>query len=197
MVEDGRWIQAGSVAGPNWQNVHTSAGLCYGAGPALNYEDCTACRNNFNNASHRTRATIHKQAGYTPPSTHEVELVVAVNISANRVQLYEWLWSHGGIMQVVRWGGAPGDFKFDLPATVSGGGAPNHGDVMEFRYDATNSAVVVLTCYVNGNLVVTVTDNTPQRILSGNPGLSFFARAGGGLDMSSYCFSDWSCSSPA
>jgi hypothetical protein len=193
MLEDGGWIQAGDVAGPSWQNVRTAGGLCFGLGPAVNYEDCTACRADFNNAGHVARGRVHVAPGYQPPSTHEVELVVGVDIAPSSVRLYEWLWSFGGGLQVVRWNGPAADFTLDLPVRGPGVGAAVEGDVMELRYDASDPSQVVLTCLVNDVVVASAVDTTAGRILSGNPGLSFFAREGAGLDMASYCFTEWSC----
>ncbi len=193
LVEDGGWWQAGTIAGPNWQNVRVQGGRAFGVGPSANYDDCTACRADFGGDKHRARAVIHRAAGYTAPSTHEVELVVAVNLGPNSVRLYEWLWSIHGGLQIVRWNGLPSDFTLDLPVSGPGVGVPRDGDVMELRYDASSGNQVVLNCYANDVLVATAIDDTPGRILSGHPGLSFFARSGSGLNMASYCFSEWSC----
>ena len=121
-------------------------------------------------------------------------MVAGVTISPGNIRLYEFLWAHAGTWQIVRWDGPKGSFNFSLPVSGPGPGVPNDGDVMEFRYDATNSDEVVLTCYKNGALVATARDSTSGRILSGNPGLSFYATSGTNEDMSRYCFSEWSCS---
>ena len=194
MVEDGHW-RHGRVHGLDWQNVKTAGGLAFGEAVSINdYNDCVACRDNVNNNKHSVVATIHKDASYTPPGNPEVELVVGCSINANSIRLYEFLWAHAGTWQIVRWDGAKGTFNFGLPVTGPGPGTPVEGDRMEFRYDATNAADVVLTCYKNGVLVGTAHDTTAGRILSGNPGLSFYATSGSNADMSRYCFTDWAYS---
>lgn len=193
MVEDGHWRQGGTH-GLDWQDVKTAGRLAFGVGLSVNgYNDCVACRDNVNNNKHSASAVIRKDPSYTPPGNPEVELVVGASIGPHSVRLYEFLWAHAGTWQIVRWNGAIGDFNFSLPVTGPGPGVPVDGDRMELRYDATNPADVVLTCYKNGVLVGTAHDATAGRILSGNPGMSFFATSGTNADMNRYCFSQWSC----
>jgi hypothetical protein len=193
MIEDGHWRQ-GKRDGRDWLDVKTGGGLAYGSAVSTGYNDCVACRDNYNNDRHTAIATIRKDPAYVPPGNPEVELIVGCNISSGSIRLYEFLWAHAGTWQIVRWNGAIGDFNFGLPAIGSGPGVPKDGDIMELRYDATNPAEVVLRCYKNGQLVATARDSTPGRITSGNPGLSFYALSGTNADMSRYCFTSWACS---
>lgn len=194
MIEDGHWRHGGRD-GLQWQDVKTAGGLAHGVALSIgDYNDCVACRDNYNNNKHTIIATVRKDPGYTPPGNPEVELVAGVNISAGSIRLYEFLWAHAGTWQIVRWDGPKGHFNFSLPVTGPGPGVPNDGDVMELRYDATNSAEVVLRGYKNGVLVLTARDSSAGRILSGNPGLSFYATSGTNADMNRYCFKDWACS---
>lgn len=191
MFEDGHWLQ-GRQHAQQWQDVHVRNGVAVGAGISTNaYDDCVACRDNFNNNKHTAIGTVFRDAGYAPSGNHEIEIIVGANIGPRSVRLYEFLWAVSGNFQVVRWNGSMGSFKFDLPTTGAVAGVPQNGDVIEVRYDATNANEVVLTCLINGRVVANVRDSTPERILSGNPGISFFGRSG--ADMTRFGFARWQC----
>ena len=193
MVEDGHW-RHGGLHGLDWQNVQTSGGHAFGTSVSNGYNDCVACRDNINNNKHVARGVVYKDASYSPPGNPEVELVVGVTIGSHTIRLYEWLIAWNGNMQIVRWDGPIGHFNFSLPVSGPGPGPLVDGDRVELRYDATRTTDVVLTCYKNGVLVATAHDTTAGRILSGNPGLSFYALSGTNEGMRRYCFAEWSCS---
>jgi len=192
--ESGSWINGGSV-GLSWQNVRTSGGVACGVGPSAGYDDCIACLRStagINSVAHSAQGTIYKAAGYAAPSSHEVGLYVGRNISAGVATGYEVNFQFGTSVQFVRWNGALGDFDV-LSPTGSGYVAAN-GDqpVVTFRIVGGNP---VITLSVGGVQKLTYTDSSAKKIVSGQPGMGFFARSGAGLDMTKYCLTGFSAAS--
>lgn len=140
---------------------------------------------------HFVRITIHRQAGYTPPSSHEIELLLRADATG---KLYECLFPFGATNGVIvhQSGANPG---WTYVNNVTGPGFHNgqrdlqHGDIVEARItgQGANIKIDVYTSApdVNGGaftLAMTVTDprslndGTPLYINSGTPGAGFFAR---------------------
>lgn len=192
--QGGIWNR-GFTEGIDWQNIRTTPGLCFGVGPSGSFDDCTADLKpsyGISSTKHYSRLVIRRAAGYTPPSTQEVATYVGATTSANVSKRYETLAAFGGAIQLVRWNGALNDVTLNgdaaWPNTPVGSGASDlqDSDVLETRYDASTGTPQI-TVYVNNVQVYSVADTSAGKLTSGQPGLGFFARSGGGLDMTAYC----------
>jgi hypothetical protein len=184
-----------------YQAVRTTPGKCFGVGASAVYDDCvvrTAAGLGISTTSHYSRAVVHRTGGYTPPSTHEVEIVLMVSETASTLKLYEGLFAFGSTFTAVRWNGTGGDFTVagtgswtDSP-DIDTGAATNvqHGDVVEGIAEIVGGSPR-LTFKLNGTTFWRCTDTSGDKLTSGQPGLSFFARSGTGLDMAAFCFSSW------
>lgn len=192
----GIWTHGGTT-GLEWQNIRAtggSPGTCYGVGPASaeGVEDCIAAiQGRFNTQRHFAQFTVKRDVGYTPPSSHEIELHVGCTIGANSIATYEMLFPFDGAFLSVRWNGAYGSFTYLFTGldTVSGDPANlsslDDGDVVRAEYDSTSGSPVI-TLKRNSVTALVLTDTAVGKITSGSPGLAFFARTGTGLDMTKY-----------
>jgi hypothetical protein len=181
--ENGVWTNGGTV-GLVWQNVEKQNGFAYGSGTSAGYDDCIAHLSGFP-ANHFAQATLHVAGNYTPPSSHEIELLLRFKITANSARGYEINCGWGGAYsQIVRWNGALNDFTY-LSPTGPGFGALAEGDVI--KATAIGSTITV---YKNGNQVMQVTDATWT---DGNPGMGMFIRPGG--TPKNYCYTQFSAGS--
>ena len=118
--------------------------------------------------------TVNKVAGYTPPDSHEIELLGLFTITANSAKGYEMDFPFGGALQPVRWNGAIGDFITTVFTTLSG--SPFNiadGDVVKSIYDSTSGSPVI-TLFLNGVQQIQLTDTTAGKITTGSPGMGFF-----------------------
>lgn len=177
--EGGEWVNGGAD-GLSWQDIRTAQGLAYASGTSAGYNDCIAHLTGFPPDQY-AEATVHVVSGYTPPSSHEVELLLRFRITANDARGYEVLagWG-GGYSQIVRWNGPLSSFTY-LSTSGPGFGALAEGDVI--RATAVGST---LTAYKNGVQVLQATDSTWA---DGDPGMGLFVRPGTGATPSSYCYS--------
>ncbi len=179
--EGGVWVNGGTD-GLDWQDVAKDQGIAYGTGLSAGYDDCIAHLTGFA-ADQYAEATLHVASGYTPPDSHEIELLLRFEITAHSARGYEinngW---NGAYSQIVRWNGALNDFTY-LTTNGPGFGALVEGDVI--RAEAVGSKITV---YKNGSEVMQATDSTWS---DGNPGMAFFIRPGSGAQPKSYCFSSF------
>src|SRR5262245_43225017 len=67
--EGGAW-KCGGVIGIDWQNPRTAGGLAYSDATVTGYTDPIAHLSGFP-PDQFARGTVHRLAGYTPPSSHE------------------------------------------------------------------------------------------------------------------------------
>jgi hypothetical protein len=181
LSEGGVWTNGGDV-GLDWQNQEKDGGLAFGTGFSAGYDDCIAHLSGFA-ADHYAEATVHAVDGYTPPSSHEVELLLRFEITANSARGYEVLcgWN-GAYSQIVRWNGPLDDFTY-LDTTGPGFGALVEGDVI--RAEAVGGTI---TAYKNGEQVMQAMDATWS---DGNPGMGFFIRPGDGAVPNNYCYTSY------
>lgn len=200
---DGGRILQGGTDGLDWQNTRSTPGKLFGVAASAGFDDCTCCLKTLQGVNplyHYSRVIISRTGGYTPPSTHEVSIVAGVSISGHVIDLYEFIFPFASTLQAVRWRGAVGGFVVNgdagWPNVPTGAGFTDaqDNDVCEVRFDG-RSGTPNLTVHVNGSQVLAVTDTTGSKITSGQPGASFFARAGTGLDMASYCIKSWEAGS--
>lgn len=193
--EVGFWRNGGTDA-LDWkdcQSVAGSPGYIHGTAASPGYDDCVAVGRGFHPQAHWVEGTVRRTTPYTPPDTQEIQLALGITLGPNFLSLYEFLFSFGGGMQIVRWNGSLGNITFNGDPTWTntpvGSGYSNvvDGDVLYAEFDS-RSGSPILTCKVNGSTVYTVTDTNAAKLTTGQPGVMFFARAGTGLDMTKYCF---------
>lgn len=168
--QSGIWVNGGSVGG-NWNNVRTTPGLAFGAATVSSTDDCLAHLNLGFLPSQSIEGTVFKAGGYSPPDSHEIELLTRWSIALGVSRGYEVNWQFAGICQIVRWNGSLGDF------TVIGSdvdiGAAVTGDKLKVTVVGSNIKV-----YKNSVEVRSETDSTWT---TGNPGIGFFPRTGATL----------------
>ena len=194
----GIWTQ-GLADGLDWQDVQStggSPGICWGTGSSGTglFNDCIATQQGvYTTNKHYSQITVSLTGGYTPPSTHETEALVGFTISAHSAKGYEMDFGFGTGLQPVRWNGAAGDFITSVFTTLSGATfGVGDGDVVKAVYDSTSGSPVI-TLFLNSVQQWVITDTTAGKIVTGSPGLGFFARPGTGLDMSKYCVKGFAC----
>ena len=185
------WTQ-GLDVGLDWQNTQStggSPGIGWGTGssPVSDNDNISIVKGLYSTTKHYAQITINKVGGYTPPSTHETEVLVGFDITAHSAKGYEMDFAWGANLQPVRWNGALNDFITTVFTTVSGAPfLPNDGDVIKVIFDSTSGSPVI-TVFQNGAQQVQYTDTTAGKITSGAPGMGFFAAPGAGLDLTKYC----------
>lgn len=181
--ENGVWV-TGLANGIDWNDVRKENGFAYGANVSAGYDDCLAHLKGFP-PNHFSQATLHVASNYTPPSSHEIELLLRFEITAKNARGYEincgW---NGAYSQIVRWNGALNDFTY-LNPTGPGFGALKEGDVIK-----ATAIGNTITVYKNGNQVMQVSDSTWT---DGDPGMAMFVRPGG--TPKNYCFTQFSAGS--
>lgn len=159
--QNGRWRHADNA----WHHVQTSGGLAFSDGFNVGYDDAYAYLRGF--PSNQKGSAIVKLGAPNPADcAPEVEILLRVSDTASTVRAYEVLLNDYGLVQIVRWNGAMGDFS------VIGDGGHWAGplDGVEFSAQVVGSTI---TAYVNDVLVATATDS---QITTGQPGIGFFRR---------------------
>jgi hypothetical protein len=188
-----------------YQKTKIVSGVMCGVAFSANYDDCVARTDaslGISTTKHYSKAVVHRAGGYTPGSTHEVELVGMVSETVSTLKLYEILWNIGGALNPVRWNGTGGDFTLqgtgnwtDTPTINTSHTNLQDGDVVEL-YCEVISGNPRITVYVNGTAVFQVSDTSVDKLTSGQPGWSFFSRDDPALVLHNYGFSyieagDW------
>ena len=204
LSEAGAWVNGGA-AGLDWQDMQTGSGRAYAAVISTGFDDCIACLNTscgISSTKHSSSATIYLESGYTPPDTHEIEIHAGCTITAHNITSYEFNIGQG----FIRWNGPGANFTLqgsadsnagdgkgwtDTP-TLNNGYAVSDGDVFTVEYDTT-SGHPVLTAKHNGTPIVIVADTSAWKIMTGQPGIACFARAGATL--SARGFTDFTAAS--
>jgi hypothetical protein len=134
---------------------------------------------------HAVKAVVKRDAGYAPLNGHETELLLNFNITPNSNRGYEIQHGLGQTVQVIRQDGAAGSFTPQGTGdfTMTPNGAFNSdvqdGDVVEVLCTTNLSGVPTLTYYLNSVYQWDLTDSSPSRIQSGQPGFGFFCRGTG------------------
>lgn len=195
--QGGIWTQGGTV-GLDWQNTRSNGGapgIAYGVGPSAGFDDCIATvqGQGLSTTKHYSEIRIVRVGGYTPPSSHETNGLCGFTISANSAKGYEIINPFNSNVQPVRWNGGLGNFDTTVFTLLSGSSyVAVDGDVIKNVFDSTSGSPVI-TVFVNGVQQIQWTDTTAGKILSGFPGMGFFAASGAGLDMTKYCNSRFDC----
>ncbi len=193
--EGGKWINGGTT-GQQWKNVATAGGNAIASAfvgqGSVNYDDSIAVLNTSFTANQYATGTVYKVGGYAPSVTHEIELLLRFQITANSARGYEVLWNTAGAMAVVRWNGPIDNYTDLTPYGVGNAliGVPVTGDVLRAQIVGN-----VITVYKNGVQVfqVDITAVSGSVWTSGQPGIGFFPRVGATL--ASYGWSDFGAGS--
>lgn len=187
------WLNGGTD-GTHWQDVDTtggSPGKAFGHGFAgESFEggefDDPICQLKASfrafNPNQFVQGIVHRAPGYSPTSSHEIELLTRFAIGGGLARGYEVLWAHDGGMAIVRWNGPKADSSnsnhgFDELASTTLAAAVD-GDVL--RVEISGSTITV---QVNGSTVLTTTDTTWT---DGQPGMGFWPRTGGTVVKANY-----------
>ena len=165
--ESGNWINGGTV-GLDWTNVSTTPGLAIGHQVGASYTDATALLAGSWAPDQPAEATV-QAVNVKDACFQEVELRLRSSLSAHRATGYEILFkaskSGGAYAGVVRWNGALGDFTPLTPLLFGSQYGVTEGDVVKASIVGN-----VITAYINGAVVWTVTDSTYS---TGSPGMGF------------------------
>lgn len=192
LSQGGIWTigdNSGLNAGTGPQTTGGAPGACFvHAGDGVDYLGTLQSR--FSPTQHYAQFTVKRTVGYIAPDTQECELLIGFTLASGVASGYELdFWFGGAVIQGVRWNnGATNDYDFGAVTELSGTwpGALVDGDVVKAIYDSSSGSPVI-TVLVNGSTAVVLTDTTAGKILSGSPGLGFFARTGTGFDATGYC----------
>jgi hypothetical protein len=186
------WIQ-GLSTGIDWQNMQSTPGKCFlTALSPTEYDDNIAHRNpalGISSTRHYVQGTLGITGGYSPPDAHEMALHLFSTITANSIFTYEILCAlRSTSIVLMRWNGARG--LFDQLATSSTFSALSDGDVVRGEGILTAGSPA-MNIFVNAVNVLSFTDTSGSKLVTGQPGLGGFARAGGTL--ASHFWKAFSC----
>jgi len=183
LSEGGKWTN-GKAVGINWNNVQSVPGKAYAADYATGYNDPIAVLNTSFTANQYAQGTVYRAAGYSPGVSHEIELLLHFQITANNARGYEVLWAYDGGIAIVRWNGPLGNYTALLEGVQIGQAVD--GDVL--RAEIVNSVIRV---YKNGALVATGPADTTWT--NGQPGMGFWPKPG--ATPQNYCWKSYSAGS--
>jgi hypothetical protein len=169
LSESGHWLNGGTTGG-SWNNVRKTPGLAFAAALVSTVDDCLAVLTTGFGVNQYIEGTVHRAGGYSPPDSHEIELLGRFVITPGVARGCEVNWGHAGNLQIVKWNGPFNDFE--VLTTVSAG-PPAHGDRLRL-------ALIDSTAYVFKNDVF-VTSVVISGLADGQPGIGFFPRAGATL----------------
>lgn len=197
-VSQGAIWTLGKTNGIAWNDPQTTGGnpgQAWGtlASPTDDTDNIATLQGRFSASKHYSQITGRLVNGYLPPSSHEIEILVGFTITANNATGYELdfgLGTGGNPLNFVpvRWNGPLNNFDTTVFTTLSGSLAfgIGDGDVCKAIFDSTSGSPVI-TMFLNGVQQCVITDTTAGKIVSGSPGMGFFARPGTGLNLNSYC----------
>lgn len=177
------WLN-GKTNGVSWGDVQTTPGMTFATIVNGNppYNDSTAVLKGTWTSNQTVQATVKLVSNATDTSEQEeVELRLNTTIAPNNITGYELdfnVINGGAYVLIVRWNGPLNDFT----ALTNLSAIPVHnGDVLM----GTNVNGVI-SMYINGNKVLSVTDKT---FTGGSPGIGFWNLGGTGADLANYGFS--------
>jgi hypothetical protein len=172
-----------------WHDVRTVGGNAVAsanAGPTMgvDYDDTYAFLTGTWGPDQEVEGTIYRGSA----SSGELELNLRVADTSTTVKLYECTVNIDGRAFFARWNGARGDFNMLKTANSIQGGFVD-GDRIRARIVGQTISMWYArkASPTNWVLVATVTDDSGQKLTSGNPGIGFFARGTLSLD---YGFKD-------
>jgi hypothetical protein len=174
----------GKTDGLKWGDVQTTPGLVFGTNinGAPPFDDSTAVLKGTWTANQSVQATVKLIPNSSDSSSQEeVELHLNMSITPNSITGYELDFSvinSNPYVLIVRWNGPLNNYT-SLTNLIS---VPIHnGDVLK----GTNVDGLI-TIYVNGTKVLSVTDKTYS---NGAPGIGFWNERGTISDLANYGFS--------
>ena len=164
--ESGNWI-SGQAVGLDWHDVSTTPGLAIGHQSRTSYTDGTALLTGAWGPTQTVEAVVHtvnpKESCY-----QEVEMRLRSTLTAHSCTGYEISFkatkSASAYLIIVRWNGPVGDFTYLENSTGAQYGIAE-GDIVKATIVGD-----VITAYLNGVAVGTVTDAT---YTTGSPGMGF------------------------
>ena len=170
--EGGNWIN-GLAVGVDWGDVAIASGLAFGTNSG-SYADPTAILAGSWGPDQMAQATVYS-VNQTDGVFEEVELRLRSAISAHSNTGYEINFrcskTNNAYSQIVRWNGPLGNFTYLWAQDGSQYGVKT-GDVVKATIIGN-----VITVYINGTKIASVTDNTYK---TGNPGMGFYLNQGNG-----------------
>lgn len=187
LSEGGKWL-GGASTGANWSDMRSASGLCYAtSGSLTDFKDALAV---LNPAMYdipddqECTVTISKTA-YTPPGSHEVELLLRATAENNNMPLYEGLIPYSGNEQLVLQNGSynPSGNYTILSTGGTGMGGIANADTLRGKIVGT-----ALSFYKNGSgtAFMTATDAT---LSTGMPGVGAWVTSGGTPE--NFCTTSW------
>jgi len=184
--EGGKWI-SGKATGLDWSDVRTTPGFAFGTqSDTVPYDDSAAVLTGTWGPDQTAQATVYT-VNQDSSVFEEVELRLRTSISAHSISGYEINFrctsADTQYVQIVRWNG-----PFDNFTLLDSRGGPGlkTGDVV------TATAVGdTISAYINGVLIVQVTDTT---FTSGSPGMGFYIQNGSASQESDYGFTSFTAS---
>jgi len=178
--EDGRWINGGTT-GLDWHDAKSVNGVAHAtalSGVKHRYDDSIAVLNSDFGPDQYAQGIVYRSPGYSPPSKHEIELLLRFEIRGHSARGYEVLWGHDGDFAIVRWNGPRGNFTvmagLDHPELGGEGGGPGRavdGDVLRAEIAGN-----VIRVYKNHRLVFVAPPDATWT--TGQPGLGFWPISG-------------------
>ena len=172
------WL-GGQTIGLDWNDVATLPGLAHGTDAGTgegdkSYDDSTALLSGMWRSHQGIAATVHI-ANENDRDFQEVELRLRSTLASHSSRGYEILFrclkGPTAYASIVRWNGRLGEFTYLVQKQGTQYGVSN-GDVVKATIDDN-----VITAYVNGVALMSVTDDTYS---SGSPGIGFWLSRGSG-----------------
>jgi hypothetical protein len=180
--ETGKWINGGKD-GIGWYNVITKNGVAYGAVSKGAYTDPTALLAGIWGKDQKVKARVFSR-NQTEKYYQEVEIRLRSTLKPHVCTGYEVFWrclkTKDAYAEIVRWNGKVGDWTSLQKHTGAQYGVKD-GDLVEATIVGN-----VIKGYVNGEEVISATDNTYKE---GNPGMGFnfgVEKSNGDFGFSSY-----------
>jgi len=178
--EGGRWINGGAT-GLDWHDAKSVNGIAHAtafSGVKHRYDDSIAVLKSAFGADQYAQGTVFRSPAYSPPSKHEIELLLRFEIRPHSARGYEVLWGHDGDFAIVRWNGRLGDFT-----VVAGSGHPalggrglGPGRALDGDVLRAEIAGNVIRVYKNRALVFVAPPDATWT--TGQPGMGFWPISG-------------------
>lgn len=175
-ISDGGIWTNGLDTGLAWNNLKTESGNCIGASDTFYLttryaDDIGHLKKSYLDFADNQYAqgTVFLTGGYAGNGgSHEAELLLRFEITANNARGYEVLWGITNTFAIIRWNGPIGNFTALIEGSI---GTPVDGDVLRAEISGTT-----ITVFKNGVQVAQVSDATYSE---GQPGVGFWPVDGG------------------
>jgi hypothetical protein len=178
----GAWQTHGS---DGWQHWKTLGGKAQTPATQENFDDAYSFLSGFG-PNYIAEATVFKQVGYTPPGSHEIEILGRVSKpDATHTKAYELLYGTndiGNYIQIMKWDGTVAqtgpEYFTEIDNFVDTSPPALHtGDILRGVFSGPNISYYLIPVATGiPQLIATANDSSHA---TGQPGLSFFCRTGG------------------